>query len=119
MKRSLFVAMVCILCCFGTQVSFAAALSCTGTVTSVTHGAGGEVSINTSFRPDTIRLCSVVYEWQGVNESMCALWARDINDAITYGKQITVKYTDTAFTCETLPTWSASVVPEYVRLRNQ
>jgi hypothetical protein len=99
--------------------SFAADLSCNGTVTSITYGYGGEVYINTSFRTDTIRLCSVEYEWQdAVGEKTCALWARTVNDAVALGKQIRVKYSDTTYTCDTLPTWGNSIVPEYVRLYN-
>ncbi len=116
--RKIVIGLICTgLLCAGT--AYAGSLSCNGTVSSVTYGHGGEVYINTSFHSGTIRLCSVEYEWQdAVGEKTCALWARAVNDAIALGKQIRVKYSDTTYTCNTLPTWGNSIVPEYVRLYN-
>lgn len=117
MRRVVSIVMV-VFFCVATPLFAAGPLTCTGTVTGITMGAGGEVYITTSYRADWMRLCSVEYEWQdAVGEVTCAMWSRNLTEAYLGAKQISVKYTSTDFTCANLPTWNTSIVPEYVRLK--
>lgn len=118
MKRCVMTVLVAV-CVAITGVAFAAPVTCTGTVNDVTIGTGGEVYIKTSYFPtDSMRLCSLEYEWQdAVGEKTCAAWFRVVQDAFINGKQVVVKYHDITQTCATLPTWSSSHVPEYVRIK--
>lgn len=103
---------VCFLLCGQAQ---AADIQCSGTVTGLTYGTNGEVYIKTTYRTDWMRICSV--EWEdGIGKVACAMWAKNLNDAYREGKRIVIKYVNTTYTCDMLPTWGATPVANYLRL---
>lgn len=94
-----------------------AAAVCTGTVSSIYTNGGGEVIVNGTWRGTQTAICNVERDRQGISPEICFTWLSYVSSAITESKLITVYYPGlNPGDCGTLPTYSNTPSPEYVRL---
>jgi hypothetical protein len=110
-------AMVAVLLAIG-MPSYSATIWCNGSISDVLMYKGGGLMVNPSFRNDWIVICNTVEMFNDVDPMVCWGWYSLVMTAKKENKQVTIYYSHpNAADCATLPTYSSSVPPEYVRLK--
>lgn len=101
---------------FAAQPALAANLWCSGTPENLYIADMGQLFIRGSWRTDYTQLCNVEGEWKGIPQQTCWSWYGILSSAITNTRLVTVYYSNSAYTCATMPTYEAAEPPGYVML---
>ena len=94
--------------------SVAETLYCAGTSNGAYVSDQGEFILRGSWRNDYTMVCHLRQTWKGIAPETCAFWYALMVTSQTNAKPVTVYYTNSAYTCATLPTYQASPAPGYV-----
>ena len=94
-----------------------AAIDCTGLVHYALFYADGTVNVLGEWRGGYTYLCNTNGTWGGVPPEVCLSWYATAVKAAADGKELALYYGTDAYTCATLPTYSSSLVPTYVGLK--
>ena len=92
----------------------AANIWCSGTLASVYVTNDGQFLLNGSWRNDFTMICHLHQTWNGVAPETCTFWYALMVTSKTNAKTVRVYYSDTSYSCETLPTYYATPGPGYV-----
>jgi hypothetical protein len=88
------------------STTFAANLTCKGTVTDLAHTATGELRIKPIWRGDWVTLCNTSVAWKGIPIEVCKLWqAQALAAQITQAGTITQYDNITATVCSSISTY--------------
>lgn len=98
------------------QTAEAAALTCSGTVTSVTAHADGSISIKPSWNYSSVQLCNATTVWKGVPLESCKRWHAQALLARSTRETMVVYYPSTAAAtnCAAIPAGSGADAPGYL-----
>ena len=92
----------------------ATTFTCQGQISrSIIYG-NGNLMIVASWRGSYTQLCNIHQEWLGISAEVCRSWHAMIESAKARQANTLVQYTDANFTCSTLPTYGASIKPNYL-----
>jgi hypothetical protein len=92
----------------------AANLWCDGTLGQVYVTNSGQFLLSGSWRNDITMICHLHQTWNSIPPETCVFWYALMVTSKTNEKPVRVYYTDTPYSCTTLPTYGASPGPGYV-----
>ncbi|AIU68023.1 hypothetical protein ABF162_14185 [Vibrio coralliilyticus] len=89
-------------------------ITCYGTVKNILQYADGNINVYTSYRSDYTVMCNIDKHQKGVSPEACQGMLSVLLTAQSTGKNIATYYNGDQYTCQNLPTYSATPGPIYV-----
>lgn len=101
------------------STSSIANIGCVGTVKDILQYAGGDINVLTSYRGDYTVMCNIEKHWNGVSPEACQGMLSILLTAQSTGKKIMTRYNGDQYSCQNLPTYSATPGPSYVGIKGE
>ena len=90
---------------------------CASLVNETLTYSNGDVMVYPAWRNDWVTICNINIARNNVTPALCFAWFSTINNAILYNKSVGFYYVGVDPSgCPTLPTYSSSPAPLYVRI---
>lgn len=95
----------------------AAAIWCSGKISSTYVDASGSLITTSAWRGDYTMLCNIRSAWKGIDPTVCLSWMGIALTAASKQQSVTIQYTDpAAVACNTLETYAGAPPPVYLML---
>ncbi len=95
------------------SLNASASFSCTVDISNVLIYQNGLVNVKHTGRNDFTYICNLTSDWNGVNPVTCAMWTSILQNLKQDNNKAVFKYNGEG-SCETLPTYDASISPDFI-----